>query len=78
MQWILECFVILITSINGGRDLTSRDRGLMSQKPSSLSKESDIRILRGYCGTKELSDPDPLCIGPKARAEERKMSEDVQ
>ena len=31
-----------------------------------------------FCGAKELSNPGPLCTGPKARAEEGKMPEDVQ
>ena len=66
------------SGIDGGQDLTSHDRGPMSPKPSSLSEESDSRILRGYCGAKELSNPDPLCTGPKARTEEGKMPDDAR
>ena len=58
--------------------MTSHDRGSMSSKPSSPSEEPDSRILRGYCGAKELNNPSPLYTGPKARAEEGKMPEDVQ
>ena len=31
-----------------------------------------------YCGAKESDNPDPLCIGPKARAEEGEIAEDGQ
>ena len=31
-----------------------------------------------FCGAKELSNPGPLCTGPKARAEEGKMLKDVR
>ena len=34
--------------------------------------------LIGNCEAKELSNPGPLCTGPKARAEEGKMPEDVR
>ena len=64
--------------IDGGQDLTSHDRGPMSSKPSSPSEEPDSKILRGYCGAKELSNPDPLCTRPKARTEEGKMPEDAR
>ena len=50
----------------------------MSPKPSSLSEESDSRILRGYCGAKEFDNPGPLCTGPKARAEKGEITEDGQ
>ena len=64
--------------INGGQDLTSHDRGPMSPKPSSPSKEPDSRILRGYCGAKESDNPGPLCTKPKARVEEEEIAEDGQ
>ena len=50
----------------------------MSPKPSSLSEESDSRILRGYCGAKEFDNPGPLCTGPKAHAEKGEIAEDGQ
>ena len=50
----------------------------MSPKPSSLSEESDNRILRGYCGAKEFDNPGPLCTGPKAHAEKGEIAEDGQ
>ena len=56
--------------------MTSNDKGPMSPKPSSLSEESDSRILRGYCGAKEFDNPGPLYDKPKAHAEEEKMLED--
>ena len=52
--------------------MTSHDRGLMLPKPSSPSEDPDSRILRGYCGARELGDPGPFYAGPKARVEERK------
>ena len=54
--------------------MTSHDSGLMLPKPSSLSEDSDSRILRGYCRARELGDPGPVCVGPKAHVEERKCS----
>ena len=58
--------------------MTSHDKGPRTSKPSSPPKESDNRILRGYCGVKELSSPDPLHTGPKAHAEEEETPEDKQ
>ena len=58
--------------------MTSHDKGLMTLKPSSPSQEPDSRILRGYCGVKELSSPGPLHIGPKAHADEEETPEDEQ
>ena len=66
------------SSIDEGQDLASHDIGPMSPKPSSLSEEPDSRILRGYCGVKELSNPGPLYIELKAHAEEEEMLEDEQ
>ena len=56
--------------------MTSHDEGSRTSKPFSPPEESDSRILRGYCGVKELSSPDPLHIGPKAHTEEEEMPED--
>ena len=58
--------------------MTSHDEGPRTSKPSSLPEELDSRILRGYCGVKELSSPDPLYIGPKAHAEEEETPENEQ
>ena len=54
------------SSINEGQDVTSHDRSLMLPKPSSLSKDPDNKILRGYCGARELGDLGPLYTKPKA------------
>ena len=59
------------SSINEGQNLTSHDRSLMLPKPSSPSKDPDSKILRGYCGAKELGNPGPLYAGSKDRAEEK-------
>ena len=56
--------------------MTSHDKGLRTSKSSSLSEESDNRILRGYCGVKEFGHPGPLYTKPKAHAEKEKMLED--
>ena len=61
---------------HGGQDLTDRDIGPWTSKSSSSPKESDNRILRGYCGAKEFGNLDPFQIKPKAHAEEEEMSED--
>ena len=58
--------------------MTSHDVGPRTSKSSSSSKESDSRILRGYCGVKELSNPDPLYYEPKAHAKEEETPEDEQ
>ena len=58
--------------------MTSHDEGLRTSKSFSLSEEPDSRILRGYCGVKELSNPGPLYIELKAHAEEEEMLEDEQ
>ena len=52
--------------------MTSHDEGPRTSKPSSLPEEPDNRILKGYCGVKELSSPSPLHTGPKAYAEKEK------
>ena len=58
--------------------MTSHDEGLRTSKPSSLPEEPDNRILRGYCGVKELSNPSPLYTEPKAHTEEEETPEDEQ
>ena len=58
--------------------MTSHDEGPRTSKPSSLFEEPNNRIFRGYCGVKELSNPDPLHIGPNAHAEEEETLEDEQ
>ena len=50
----------------------------MSPKPSSPSKEPNSRILRGYCGAKEVDNPAPLYTKPKTHAEKGEMAEDEQ
>ena len=58
--------------------MTSHDESPRTSKPSSPSEEPDSRILRGYCGVKELDSPDPLHTEPKAYAEEEETPEDEQ
>ena len=58
--------------------MTSHNEGSRTSKPSSPFEELDNRILRGYCGVKELSSPNPLDTKPKAHAEEEEMTEDEQ
>ena len=58
--------------------MTSHDEGPRTSKSSSPSKEPYIRILRGYCGAKELSNPGPLYSEPKAHTEEEETPEDEQ
>ena len=50
--------------------MTSHDKGPRTRL--------DSRILRGYCGVKELGHPSPLYTKPKAHAEEGEMPEDEQ
>ena len=58
--------------------MTSHDENRRTLKPSSPSEEPNSRILRGYCGFKELSSLGPLHTEPKAHAEEEEMPEDEQ
>ena len=58
--------------------MTSHDEGPRTLKPSSPPEEPDNRILKGYCGVKELSSPSPLHTGPKAYAEKEETPEDEQ
>ena len=58
--------------------MKSHDESPRTSKPSSPSEEPDSKILRGYCGVKELNSPDPLHTGPKAHAEEEETPKDEQ
>ena len=58
--------------------MTSHDKSPRTSKLSSPSEESDSRILRGYCGVKELSSPGPFHTEPKVHAEEEETPEDEQ
>ena len=58
--------------------MTSHDESTRTSKSSSPSKEPDSRILRGYCGVKELSSPGPLHTEPKAHAKEEETPKDEQ
>ena len=58
--------------------MTSHGESPRTSKSSSLFEEPDNRILRGYCGIKELSNPDPLYIESKAHAEKGETPEDEQ
>ena len=58
--------------------MTSHDESPRTSKLSSPSEESDSRILRGYCGVKELSSPGPFHTEPKVHAEEEETPEDEQ
>ena len=58
--------------------MTSHDESPRTSKPSSPSRESDSRVLRGYYGAKDSGNPGPFHIKPKAHAEEKEMSEDEQ
>ena len=62
----------------GEQDSTGHDIRPRTSKSSSLSEEPDIRILRGYCGTKGSRDSDQFHIKPKAHAKEKEMPEDEQ
>ena len=58
--------------------MTSHDKSPRTSKLSSPCEEPDSRILKGYCGVKELSSPDPFHTEPKAHAEEEETPEDEQ
>ena len=60
----------------GEQDSTGHDTGPRTSKPSSSSEEPDNRILRGYCGLKDLAKSSPFHIRPKAYAEEKEMPKD--
>ena len=59
----------------GEQDSTDHDIGLRTSKSSSPSEEPGSMILRGYCGAKGSGDSGPFDIKPKARAEEKEVSE---
>ena len=59
------------TDINDGQSWVSHDIGPTSPKPSSPTKRSGSRILRGYCGVREFVTLAHFTLGPKARAEEK-------
>ena len=56
--------------INEGQRCASHDIGPTSPKPSSPTKRSGSRILRGYCGARSLRTQPILYLGPKAQVEE--------
>ena len=58
--------------------MTSHDESPRTSKSSSPSEKPNSRILGGYYGVKELSNPGPLYTEPKAHAEEEEMPEDEQ
>ena len=58
--------------------MTSHDKSPKTSKSSFPSEEPDSRILRGYCGAKEFSSPDPLHTEPKAHVEEEEAPEGQQ
>ena len=71
MSYDRECFPSKLkdTDNNEGQSWASHDTGLTLPKPSSPTKGSDSRILRGYCGAKEIVTLTHFTLGPKARAE---------
>ena len=58
--------------------MTSHDKSPRTSKSSSPSEEPDNRILRGYYGVKELSNPGLLHTKPKTHAKEEETPEDEQ
>ena len=60
----------------GKQDLTDHDVGPRMSKSSFPSKDSDSRILRGYCGAKGSGDSGPFNIKPKAHVEQEEVPED--
>ena len=58
------------TDINEEQSWASHDIGLTSPKPSSPTKRSGSRILRGYCGARGFVTLTHFTLEPKARAEE--------
>ena len=58
--------------------MTSHDESPRTSKSSSPPEELDSRILKGYCGVKELSNPNLLHIELKAYAEEEETPENEQ
>ena len=60
----------------GKQNSNCHDVGLRTSKSSSPSKDSDSRILRGYCGAKGSGDSSPFDIKSKAHVKEEEVSED--
>ena len=58
--------------------MTSHMEASRTSKPSSLSEEPDIMILRGYCRAKGSRDLVPFHIRPMAHDEEEEMFEEEQ
>ena len=58
--------------------MTSHDESPRTSKLSSPSEKPDNRILRGYCGVKELNSLGPLHTEPKVHVEEEEAPEDGQ
>ena len=58
------------TDINEVQCWASHGVGPTSPKPSSPTKRSGSKILRGYCGAGEFVVPAHFTLGPKAQAEE--------
>ena len=74
VPWASEEALALIRE----QDSTGRDIGPRTSKSSSPPEELESRILRGYCGAKELGDPGPFHIKPEAHSKEEEMSKDEQ
>ena len=58
--------------------MKSHDKSLRTSKSSSPTEEPDNRILKGYCGVKQLSSLDLLHTEPKAHAKVEETPEDEQ
>ena len=58
--------------------MTSHDESPRTSKPSSPFEKPDSRILRGYCGVKELNSPGPLHTEHKAHVEKKETPKDEQ
>ena len=73
-----ECLVVRCVSwideetptLMNGRFTQTAIKAWHHPKPSSPTKRSDSRILRGYCGAREFVTPAYFMLRPKACAEE--------
>ena len=65
------------TDINKVKSLASHGLSPTSPKPSSPTRRSGNRILRGYCGAGEFVVPTHLIIGPKTQADEDNFRERI-
>ena len=63
------------TNINKVHSWASHNLSPTSPKPSSPTKRSGSRILRGYCGAEEFVVPAHFAIGPKTQAEKNNLRE---